>query len=94
MKNRAITVQDLSNPEYSNIIIGSHISEKLRDAKIVTDGVIGFNALDNAVKTSVPNIVNEIGETRYTKLIGEMHKLPESIKKDIADKKVEFRVVE
>lgn len=94
MKNRAITVQDLSNPEYSNIIIGSHISEKLRDAKIITDGVIGFNALDNAVKISVPNIVNEIGETHYTKLIGEMHKLPESIKKDIADKKVEFRVVE
>lgn len=92
MKQQYITAKNLEDPAFANTIIGTHLSQKLNEAKTVTDAVIGFEALDQSVKKSQPDIVNQIGVTQYNELIGSMLQLPDNIKKEIVSRKIEFKV--
>ncbi|AKH32623.1 hypothetical protein XF24_00265 [candidate division SR1 bacterium Aalborg_AAW-1] len=93
MKQQYITTQNLQNPEFADTIIGTHISQKLNEAKIATNTITDRNTLDTAVKKSSPTIVQEIGDTSYNILIEATLKLPDSIKKEIAAGTIEFKVI-
>lgn len=94
MKQQYITTQNLQNPEFADTIIGTHIAQKLNEAKIATNTITDRNTLDTAVKKSSPTIVQEIWDTSYNRLIEATLKLPDSIKKEIAAWTIEFKASE
>ena len=94
MKQQYITKENLENPEFANTIVGTHISQKLNEAKIATNTITDRNTLDTAVKKSSPTIVQEIWDTSYNRLIEATLKLPDSIKKEIAAWTIEFKASE